>query len=74
MRQWLVKGLHSVRNKVNKWISATVQSSVWSYTLSSQLKYVEHLGMYMIRGNNWEADTGKMVVVCEIGVVKSWSR
>jgi hypothetical protein len=27
--------------------------------------------MYMIRGNNREADTGKKVVVCEIGVVKS---
>ena len=76
MRQWLVKGLHSVSSKVIKWISATVHDSVWSYTRTSgsQLKCVEHLGMYMIRGNNWEADTGKKVVVCEIGVVKSRSR
>jgi len=49
MRQWLVKGLHSVSNKeVIKRISATVQDSVLSHTSTSgsQLKCVEHLGMY----------------------------
>ena len=54
MRHWLVKGLHSVSNtEVIKRVSAEY-GSVRSYTSGSQLKCVEHQGMYMIRGNNWE--------------------